>query len=112
MIVGQDTLVVLLHNVFRNSFHAENLDIKTNSIRESIVNGGEVFFVDLAHMDTQATCCVQSPATSFTLEVLCLLVVDQNLEIVEVAFAVVAPGSREDLFDVRVMALLLRHVEV
>lgn len=42
----------------------------------------------------------------------CLLMVNQNFEIIEVAFAVIAPGPGEDLFDIRMMTLLLGHDEV
>ena len=35
--------------------------------------------------------------------------VDQNLEIVEIAFAIVAPGSSELLLDVGMAPLLLTH---
>lgn len=38
-----------------------------------------------------------------------LLVVDQDLEVVEVALAVVAPRAVEDLLDVGVVSLLLAH---
>jgi hypothetical protein len=38
--------------------------------------------------------------------------VNQNLEIIEVAFAIIAPWSRKDLLDVRVMTLLLGHLGV
>lgn len=37
--------------------------------------------------------------------------VDQDFEVVEVPFAVVAPWPRKDLFEVGMTALLLRHVE-
>lgn len=38
-----------------------------------------------------------------------LLVVDQDLQIIEVALTVVAPGSRDDLLDVWVLPLWLAH---
>lgn len=38
-----------------------------------------------------------------------LLMVDQDLEIVEVALAVVTPWPRQYLFDIGVTSLLLRH---
>jgi len=38
--------------------------------------------------------------------------VDQDLEVVKVAFAVVTPWSRQDLFNVGVVTLLLGHVEL
>jgi hypothetical protein len=53
---------------------------------------------------------VESATASLTLEMLCLLVIDKNLEVVEVALAVVAPRTREDFVEVGVVALLLRHL--
>lgn len=44
-------------------------------------------------MHTEAAGSIQSSAASFALEVLCLLVIDQDLEVIKVALAVVAPRS-------------------
>ena len=41
-----------------------------------------------------------------------LLMINQDLEIIKVAFTVVAPGSSQDLFDVGMVALLLGHGEL
>lgn len=41
----------------------------------------------------------------------CFLVIDEDLEIVKVAFAVIAPRTRENLLDVGVLTLLLCHVD-
>ena len=61
-------------------------------------------------MQFELTSCGAEPATaSFAFEVLGFLVVDQDLEIIKVSLAVVTPGTGEDLLDVRVIALLLRH---
>lgn len=38
--------------------------------------------------------------------------VDQNLQIVEVAFAIIAPWSRDDLFNVGMLSLGLPHSEM
>ena len=53
MVVGQNSLVVLLNNVFWNAFHAKDLDIKACSVGESIIDCSEVLFVDLTHMYAQ-----------------------------------------------------------
>ena len=55
-------------------------------------------------------CGVQAAATSFTLEVLSLLMVDEDFEIVKITFAVVAPWSRKLFLNVRMTSLLLRHL--
>lgn len=53
--------------------------------------------------------CIESATASLAFEVFCFLVIDQDLEIVEVALAVVAPGPRENLSQVGMITLLLRH---
>ncbi len=40
-----------------------------------------------------------------------LLMVNQDFEVIKVAFAVVAPRSRQHLLDVGMMTLLLGHLE-
>ena len=110
MIVGEDSLIVLEDYVFRNSFHAEDLDVKTRSIGECVVNGREVFLVNLTHVNAETSCGVQPSTASFAFEVFGLLMADENLEIIEIAFAVVAPWSRKDLFDIGVVALFLGHL--
>src|ERR1700712_3722577 len=84
VVVGQDSLMVLLSNVLWNPFHAENLDVETGSVGKSIVNSREIFLVDLTHVNTQSTSGVQSSAASFALEMFCFLMVDQHLEIIKV----------------------------
>jgi hypothetical protein len=92
--VGQDALVVSLDNVFGDAFHAEDLNIETLAIRERIVDGSQVLFVDLAHMYAQTwqglsannTCStsdsqltsgrVQSTPASLALEVFRFLMID------------------------------------
>ena len=59
----------------------------------------------------RTSCGIQPPAASFAFEVLCLLVINENLEIVKVTLAVIAPWSRKDFFHVGMTALLLRHRE-
>ena len=67
------------------------------------------FEIELAGSGLRTACCIQPPRASFTLEVLCLLVIDQNLEVVKVALAVIAPRPGKSLFDVRVLALCFTH---
>ena len=52
---------------------------------------------------------IQSPSTSIALKVLCLLVRDEDLEVVEVAFTVIAPWPGKEFFEVGMTALLLAH---
>lgn len=39
-----------------------------------------------------------------------LLMIDEDFKIVEITLTVEAPWSRENLFDIRVTSLLLRHL--
>jgi hypothetical protein len=48
--VLDDALVVLLHNVFGHTLHAEDLDVQPLPIGERILDAREVFFVDLVHV--------------------------------------------------------------
>lgn len=57
------------------------------------------------------SCGVEAATAALAFEVLGLLVVDQDLEVVEVALAVVAPRTSKDLLDVGVISLLLAHVD-
>lgn len=52
----------------------------------------------------------QSTTASFTFEMLSFLMIDENFEIIEIALTVVTPRTRKDLIQVRVIALLLRHL--
>lgn len=36
--------------------------------------------------------------------------IDQYLLVIEIAFAIIAPGSAEDLFNIGVAALLFAHI--
>ena len=54
-------------------------------------------------------CRIQSSSTSLALEVFCLLMVDEDFEVVEISLAVIAPGPSQDLLDVRVLALCFAH---
>ena len=53
---------------------------------------------------------VQTTSTSVAFEVLGLLMIDENLQIVEITFAIITPWSRQDLFDIWMASLLLRHL--
>lgn len=55
--IGQHSLIVLLYNFFRYSFHAKDFDIKAGTIREGVLDGSEVFFMNLIHMHIE-TCRV------------------------------------------------------
>jgi hypothetical protein len=98
-----------LSNILGDAFHAEDLDVEACAIRESIVDRTEVLLMNLGHVHAETTCRIEPSTTSFAFEVLRLLMIDEDLEVIEVAFAVVAPGSRKDFFDIGVVALFLRH---
>ena len=52
---------------------------------------------------------VEPSATSLALEVFGFLVVDKDLEIVKVPFAVIAPWSRKNLLDIGMLSLSFAH---
>lgn len=54
MELGENALVVLLHNVFRDTFHTEDFDVKACAIGKGIVDGSKVFLVHLIHVHVQA----------------------------------------------------------
>lgn len=53
--------------------------------------------------------CVEASRAAIAFEMLCLLVVDKDLEVVEVALAVVAPWALEEVLDFGVLTLLFGH---
>ena len=53
---------------------------------------------------------VQSTAASVALEVFGFLMGDENLQIIKVTLAVVAPRPGEDLLDVGILSLAFAHV--
>lgn len=55
------------------------------------------------------SCSVQASSTAVAFEVLCLLMRNKELQILEVSLAIVAPRPRQQLLDVGVAALLLSH---
>ena len=63
----------------------------------------------MACMVLHTACRIQSSCTSLALEVFCLLMVDEDLEVVEIPLAVITPGPCEDLLDIRVLALRFTH---
>jgi hypothetical protein len=52
---------------------------------------------------------IQPSATSFALEVLRFLMIDEHFLVIEVAFTIVAPWPAENLINIGVAALLLAH---
>ena len=67
------------------------------------------FEIEMAERGLRTACRVQPPRASLTLEVLGLLVIDENLEVVKVALAIIAPRSGKSLFNVRMLALCFAH---
>lgn len=101
---------MLLDYVFGDTFHTEDLDLETLPVGQGILYERQGLFVDLVHVDGKTSCCVQPPATTVALEMLGLLMGDQELEIFEISFAVVAPWPRQELFDIGLLSLLLAHL--
>lgn len=60
-------------------------------------------------MNGETTGGIESSATSVTFKMLRLLVRDQDLKIVEVAFAIIAPRPLELLVEVWPLLAFLRH---
>ena len=54
-------------------------------------------------------CCVQSSPAPVAFEMLCLLVIDENLQIIEISFTVVAPWPGDNFIEVGVFPLILDH---
>ena len=52
---------------------------------------------------------VEPPPTSLALEMFRFLVVDQDLQIIEVALTVIAPRPCKDLFKIWMLSLWLAH---
>lgn len=59
----------------------------------------------------RTSCSIESSVASLALEMLCFLMLNQDAQIVEVALAVIAPRSSEDILDVGVLSLLLAHCD-
>lgn len=110
VVLLDDALVVRLNHVLGDALHSKNLIFQTCAARDGILDLGERFLVDLCHVHIQTTCSIQPPATSVAFEVLCLLVIDENLQIIKVALTIVAPRTRENLLNVGVVPLFLAHV--
>ena len=58
VVVLNDALVVLLHNVLGHTFHSEDLDLEALSVGKGILDTGKGFLVDLIHVDRK-TCAGQ-----------------------------------------------------
>lgn len=52
--LSHNALVMRLDDIFRHALHAEDLDIKTRSVRKRIVDGRQLLFVYLAHVHQQS----------------------------------------------------------
>jgi hypothetical protein len=56
---------------------------------------------------------IQPPRAALALEVLSFLMVNENLQVIEIAFAVVAPWSCDEVLNLGILSsLLLSHVGV
>ena len=107
--VLDDALVVLLDDILGDALNAEDLDLEALAVRQGVLNMRQGLLVDLVHVHRQAAGRVQPPAAAVAFEMLGLLVGDEQLQVLEVALAVVAPRPGQDFLDVGVTALLLPH---
>jgi hypothetical protein len=53
---------------------------------------------------------IKPPTTSITLKVLCLLMRDENLQVIKITLTVITPGTSKDFLDVWMTTLLLSHL--
>jgi hypothetical protein len=106
---GRDTLSVRFDELLWDAHHAEDFRLDVLAAFHGVVDDGEGDFVHLLQVHEEATSSVKAPVAVVALEMLGFLVVDEDLLVVEVALAVVAPRARENVLDGGVVALLLGH---
>lgn len=111
VVLLSEALIVVLDDVLRNAFHGEDLDIDVLTVGEGILDELEGFFVNLTHVNAQTSGRVQATITHAASKMLGLLMLDEDLEIIKVAFAVIAERTGEDVLDAWVLALSFGHVE-
>ena len=63
----------------------------------------------LSYVNAHTSSGIQSSTTPLAFEVLRLLMVNQDLQVVKVSLAIVAPGSGQNLLNVGMFALVLDH---
>lgn len=51
--VLDDALVMLLDDVLRDALHAEDLDVESLPVSQSILDAGQIFLVDLVHVNRE-----------------------------------------------------------
>jgi len=127
----RDLLIVLVDYFSRDTFHAEDFNLETLTAGVGVLHMREVFLVHLVHVHRETwtmvismyvrrkreaveigvrtSSRVQSSPTTVAFEMFGFLVRDENLQVVKVALAVVAPWSLELLVQVWVSLALLRH---
>ena len=91
----------------QSSHHAEGFGLDVLAAFHCVVDVCKRRLVQSLQVNLQATSSVKAPVAMVALEVLRLLVLDQDLLVVEIALAVIAPWARDDVFDVRLASLLL-----
>jgi len=97
-----------------DALHAEDFDGDIVAVWQGILDGLQLLLVHLVHVHRQAADRIEATVTALTFEVLGSLVRDEDLEVVEVALAVVAPWSLKHFVDVRCATLgfTFAHVAV
>ena len=103
----QDALSVRIEELVGDAHHAKDFRLDVLAAVDGVVDGSEGGLVHLLQVDLQAAGSVKAAVAVVALEVLSLLVGDEDLLVVKVALAVVAPRARDDLLDVGLVALLL-----
>ena len=119
---------MLLNDVLGNAFHAKYFDIETSAVGKRIIDRREGLFVDLAHVNRETyvlmlarnarertvepltSGSIEPSSASFTFEMLCLLMIDQDLLIIEIPFAIVAPWPTQYFIHPWMIALLPAHL--
>lgn len=130
-------LVVLVDDFGRYTFHAEDFNLEALAAWVGVFHMCKVLLVDLVHMHRETwellvqcskdpklheaqvmpffsemctSCSVQPPSTAVAFEMFGFLVRDEDLKVVEVALAIIAPGPFELLVEIGVSLALFRHL--
>ena len=102
-----DALPVRGNELVGNARHAKDFRLDVLAAIDGVFDDGESRLVHLLQVDLQATGGVKAAIAVVALVVLGLLVRNEDLEVVKVALAVVAPWARENILEVGLVALFL-----
>jgi len=102
-----DALSMRRNELVRNARHAEDFRLDVLAAVDGVFDGGESRLVDLLQVHLQAAGSIKAAVAVVALVVLGLLVRNEDLQVVKVALAVVAPWARENFLEVGLVALFL-----